>query len=187
MPRLPIRPMVLVLFVIFFASATTLIALAQSQETPQASTAQSGILHTVSKDLLREALKPLGLNWIEKVDSDGLTSFHMQEGETVRFTLYQYRNSDAEPVTSLGISAGYSLQVPVTASKINDWNGTTRFTKAYFDNEGDPFLTQDLDLAGGVSLKAITEFVRSFHTAQPQFEKQVLGRQSDQKPVGKRP
>ncbi len=140
---------------------------------------ETALLMTVNQDLMREALKPLGLNWTEVEDDDGLTSFHLKDGEVTRFVIYQYRASNETPVDSIGISAGYDLAIRLDPRQMNSWNSTTRFSKAYVDSDGDPFLTADMMIKPGVSLGSVTEFVRGFQKSQTEFESVVLNRKSN--------
>lgn len=137
---------------------------------------ETAMVLTMNTDLMREALKPLGFDWEEVQDEDGLMSFHMKEGGVTRFVIYQYRVSAETPVDSLGISAGYDLQIRLDPRQMNQWNSTTRFSKAYVDSDGDPFLTSDMRIRPGVSLGAVTEYVRGFRESQVEFEKVVLNR-----------
>lgn len=127
--------------------------------------------------LIRAGLLPLSWNWVEKEDAEGLLSFQLVEGDVTRFAMYQYREKEGAPISSLGVSAGYDLADRVDPVLINDWNKLTRFTKAYFDEEGDPFLTSDLRVGLGSSAQEITEFVREFRSEQKEFERVVLGRE----------
>jgi hypothetical protein len=42
---------------------------------------------------------------------------------------------------------------------VNEWNRTKRYSRSYLDEEGDPFLELDLDLAGGVLKERIVDFL----------------------------
>lgn len=137
---------------------------------------ESGVMTSVNPDLMRAALKPLNLEWNEVEDSDGLLSFHSVEDGAVRFALYQYQSEGSTTVDSLGISAGYDLDIRLDPIQMNQWNSSTRFSKAYVDSDGDPFLNSDLMLKPGVSLNAITEFVKQFQKSQAEFETKVLNR-----------
>ncbi len=48
-----------------------------------------------------------------------------------------------------------------TLQKVNDWNATKRFSRTYLDDEGDPHLELDLDLAGGVTEARIKDYLRT--------------------------
>jgi len=51
--------------------------------------------------------------------------------------------------------------VPLAPAQINAWNRGFRFSRAYLDDDGDPSLETDLDLEGGVTRGAVTEWVRT--------------------------
>ncbi len=50
----------------------------------------------------------------------------------------------------------------VTMEKVNEWNKTKRFSRAYLDSDGDPNVEWDIDLEGGVSMGAVREGIRTF-------------------------
>lgn len=50
----------------------------------------------------------------------------------------------------------------VTMDKVNEWNKTKRFSRAYLDSDGDPNVEWDIDLEGGVSVGAVREGIRTF-------------------------
>jgi hypothetical protein len=49
----------------------------------------------------------------------------------------------------------------VSIDAINDWNKNFRFSRAYLDQENDPIVEMDLDLAGGVCEDRIRDFLRT--------------------------
>jgi len=65
--------------------------------------------------------------------------------------------------------AGFDLPGTFDMDKINEWNRTKRFARAYVDEEGDPILETELSLEGGVSSKAIEKFIRIYSGALPRF------------------
>ncbi|MEZ0348745.1 MAG: YbjN domain-containing protein [Thermus sp.] len=62
----------------------------------------------------------------------------------------------------LSLSAGFSLEETPSLDLVNAWNRERRFSRAYVDEEGDLWVESDLDLTGGVSLGAVTAFLRLF-------------------------
>lgn len=58
----------------------------------------------------------------------------------------------------------------VTMEKVNEWNKTKRFSRAYLDSDGDPNVEWDIDLEGGVSLGAVREGIRTFGLVIDQFK-----------------
>lgn len=63
---------------------------------------------------------------------------------------------------SLLLYAGFSTDNPPSLERVNEWNREKRFSRAYLDEEGDPVLEADLDLAGGVADGAIRAFLDLF-------------------------
>ncbi|MEE4382538.1 MAG: YbjN domain-containing protein [Pseudomonadales bacterium] len=57
--------------------------------------------------------------------------------------------------------AGFS-DVVLPADAANAWNRDYRFSKVYIDEAGDPVIEAELDLAGGVTLDRVRDFVRTF-------------------------
>lgn len=75
--------------------------------------------------------------------------------------------------SSVQLYAGFSVGRKTPLEKINDWNRGHRFGRAYLDAEGDPVIEYDLDLEGGVSKRAIEEWVRTFGLILPTFAAHV--------------
>lgn len=46
-------------------------------------------------------------------------------------------------------------------SRINTWNKSKRYSRAYMDDDGDPAIELDLDLAGGVTKERIADYIRT--------------------------
>ncbi|WP_343080206.1 YbjN domain-containing protein [Ostreiculturibacter nitratireducens] len=66
-----------------------------------------------------------------------------------RFQVYFYGCDKAgESCTSIQFSAGYDLDAPMSALKTNQWNSENRYSRAFIDDEGDPYLKLDLSLFG---------------------------------------
>jgi len=58
----------------------------------------------------------------------------------------------------------------VTLEKVNEWNRTKRFSRAYLDNDGDPNVEWDIDLEGGASRGAVREGIRTFGVVIDEFK-----------------
>jgi Putative bacterial sensory transduction regulator len=74
---------------------------------------------------------------------------------------------------SIQLYAGFKSGGKVSLDTINTWNREKRFSRAYIDSENDAVIESDLDLEGGVSNKAIDEFIRTFRTSLKDFTKQA--------------
>ena len=46
--------------------------------------------------------------------------------------------------------------------KVNEWNATKRFSRAYLDQDGDAVIEWDVDLEGGTTAGALKESVRTY-------------------------
>ena len=58
--------------------------------------------------------------------------------------------------------------------KINAWNAGKRYSRSYLDEEKDPCLELDLDLAGGVTRERIVDFLLTCKQSLATCEKEVL-------------
>lgn len=58
----------------------------------------------------------------------------------------------------------------VSLSRINEWNKTKRFAKAYIDNDGDPVLESDYELTGGVTEQNVKEWMKTYVLFLKQFK-----------------
>ncbi|MGL5008264.1 MAG: YbjN domain-containing protein [Paracoccaceae bacterium] len=67
------------------------------------------------------------------------------------YTIYFYGCDNARNCQSLQFSSGYDLERGTSFQAMNDWNSTQRFGYAYLDNESDPYVNMDVNLAYGVS------------------------------------
>lgn len=56
-----------------------------------------------------------------------------------------------------------------TIAKMNEWNRTKRFSRAYIDSDGDATLESDLDLEGGVTSDTIKSYLATFYLSLGRF------------------
>ncbi len=63
---------------------------------------------------------------------------------------------------TMQLHAGFKIKERITLSRINEWNKTKRFAKAYLDKDGDPVLEADIELTGGVTEKNIKEWFKTY-------------------------
>ena len=61
-----------------------------------------------------------------------------------------------------------------SADKVNGWNRMKKYSKAYFDEDRDPVLELDLDLAGGVTVARIKDFALTVKASVRAFTSEVL-------------
>ena len=60
--------------------------------------------------------------------------------------------------------------VRASVNRINEWNRTHRFSRAYIDKDNDPVLESDLDFAGGVTLDTIKNFITLFESSAKAYK-----------------
>lgn len=160
---------------LLFACLTGLNA---AQETPpikSPATESSGQVVTVlSETELREILatvpfKGEKITIQEEKDSEGLMAYYVFENGAILCALYQYAEEEGGPVTSLGLSVGNRTARAADMRKINEWNASRRYVKAYIDKEGDAMLSADLLLSPGVTKHTVKEWVRMFGAFSQEF------------------
>ena len=64
-----------------------------------------------------------------------------------QFRVFFFGCNNNTNCTSIHFRAGYDLEKPISALVVNEWNRQKRFGKAYIDDEGDPFLEMDVNMA----------------------------------------
>jgi hypothetical protein len=69
----------------------------------------------------------------------------------VDFSIYFYGCENNTNCQSIQFSSGYDLDRGSSFQAMNDWNAAQRFGYAYLDNESDPFVNMDINMASGIS------------------------------------
>ncbi len=93
------------------------------------------------------------------VDVDGIT------------TVVQFYGDDPE-FESLQLYAGFTGDSSITEKRMNEWNSTHRFTRAYIDDEGDPVLEMDLNFTfGGISERQLEDSLALWELSVVAFRK----------------
>src|SRR5579863_10531082 len=79
--------------------------------------------------------------------SDGTPNIaSSSDGQT--FHIYMYDCKD-DVCASLQFSEGFDTKGTFNGDKINDWNKSNRWARAYVDKDNDPWIEYDVDLAPG--------------------------------------
>jgi hypothetical protein len=91
------------------------------------------------------------------------------------FTIFFDNCTDHKDCETVQFYAGYHLDKnPVGVDKINDWNRTMRFGRAYLDDTKDPNLEMDVDLdVGGLSEALFKDNLDVWTETMSRFEKHV--------------
>lgn len=119
--------------------------------------ATSFALDTEQRDIVTHASTPL----IEAVLNEIDTHFSEVDNNSYKFKLKGYKVVLFNKGKDIQLYAGFKAK-RVTLSRINEWNKSKRFGRAYLDNDNDPVIEADLDFEGGVTAEAIVRFVALF-------------------------
>ena len=112
------------------------------------------IYETINALQVRGILQDLGFTGIE-IDQDDDIIVQML-GYNVLILIGSYEN------TSLQMNFAVS-GTDANLRMMNEWNRTKRYSTASIDDDGDPVLESDLDLAGGVTRARIEDFLLTYY------------------------
>ena len=91
---------------------------------------------------------------------DDVENFTEVGNNTYRFEFEGLKIVIFNKTTSMQLYAAFDGSVSL--SRINEWNRTKRFTKAYLDDEDDPVLESDIELNGGVTEANVDEWIKTY-------------------------
>ncbi|HWQ03652.1 MAG TPA: YbjN domain-containing protein [Candidatus Nitrosotenuis sp.] len=130
-----------------FVAALLLVSLAAAPAAAQ----RSEILTTVSHDQMRSILRAVGMNFTESTAS-GRSEFKIQmEGLTVTL---------ANRINSFELYVRTGHRPPL--DKVNEWNRSYNYSRAYLSTDGAVTFLADLNLAGGITRGGIEEYLRTY-------------------------
>ncbi|SOC13991.1 YbjN domain-containing protein [Rhodobacter maris] len=95
-------------------------------------------------DVVQSFMQTYGLQVSRDIDKSGDPRLSSRI-EGTNFKVYFY-GCTKQICDSIQFSAGFDMTKPMSAWKINEWNRTKRFGKAYLDDEGDPYIEYDVNL-----------------------------------------
>lgn len=118
------------------------------------------------EDVVRQASVQFVENMISAIDAD----YSEVDSNIYRFTVKGGYNvlllNKFDDIQLYAVFTGGK----VSMSRINDWNRTKRFSRAYLDKDGDPVLEADLDFEGGVTNESVARFVALFVQSLESFD-----------------
>ncbi len=118
-----------------------------------------------------EIIKELSVANTERILEALKLEFEEVAQGTYRFKLGGYKTLLFNKGKNLQFYASFKKKV--TLGRINEWNATKRYTRAYMDKDGDPVLEADLDIEGGVSYGAVAEFFKTWVTSVKLFVQHI--------------
>src|SRR5688572_5581692 len=87
------------------------------------------------------------------------------------FQIFFYNCTANRDCATVQFHSGYKVRTPVTLDRINEWNRTKRFGRAFLDKENDPILEMDVDLDdGGLSRPLFIDNIQFWTTILAEFE-----------------
>lgn len=90
------------------------------------------------------------------------------------FQIFFYNCADHKNCATVQFHSGYDLATPVSLERINEWNRSQRFGRAYLDKENDPILEMDLDLDdGGLSHLLFVDNAEFWASVLGKFEQHI--------------
>jgi hypothetical protein len=123
------------------------------------------VVERVSAAELQRIFGDLGYTGTE-IDEDGDLFVRMQ-GYAVLVLVGSYDGVYISLTTAFA-------DTTATLATVNAWNRDKRFSRAYLDNEMDPVVEAELDLAAGVTIGRIRDFIQTFgQLSLPDFVAEV--------------
>ena len=128
----------------------TTLSLVLLAATAQPASAQE-VMTSVSAKHMESILSGMSLDFTAK--NDHTWKFELG-GKNVLLFL-EHDNTDAQLYIAFG-------DIKVDPKKMNEWNKSKRFSRAYMDDDKNPVLEADLDFAGGTTDDIITAWIKLF-------------------------
>lgn len=127
-----------------------------------AANAGPAILTTATLDQYAEAINDAGFKILGRSD------------RFIQFDMGGFRVQLFPRESSAWLLAGFSANGHALPDRINEWNRTKRFSRAYLDREGDPIIESDIDLEGGVTRDAMVAWIRTFAVSLGAFNRMLV-------------
>lgn len=92
----------------------------------------------------------------------------------VDFYVYFYGCSGGADCTEIQLGAGFDLPDGMTLEAVNEWSSQNRFNRVYLDEEKDPFIRYDVNLAeGGISPELFKEILANYERRLADFQEHI--------------
>jgi len=137
-----------------------------------AGSTEVGTLYTaITSSDVQALLDSMMLTNTRAFNGEGGPAWQLTLGDTE--TVLFLDDCDGDRCGSVQLWAGFQPTGPVDLGTLNAWNRDHRFTRAYVVDSGVVHLESDLDLAGGVSIKAVVEHLRLFRASALAFHQHL--------------
>jgi Putative bacterial sensory transduction regulator len=135
--------------------------------------AQAQMVRAQDPDSLVRALQ--GAGYAAKLGKDKVEDPMITSGVSgTTFQIFFYNCAEHKACATVQFHSGYDLAASVGLERINEWNRTQRFGRAYLDKENDPILEMDVDLDdGGVSTLLFIDNIEFWASVLGNFERHI--------------
>jgi hypothetical protein len=108
------------------------------------------VVSEVSTEQLRKMLESMGYE-VEQPKEDML-----------QFAIEGHTALIVNKKTNIQFYSYFKKQKKMDLKKVNEWNATMRFSRAYLDKDGDAVIEWDDDLEGGTTAGALKESIQTY-------------------------
>jgi hypothetical protein len=92
--------------------------------------------------------------------------------DAIKFGVFFYNCNKSQRCTGIQYAAGFR-HPGVDLDRINTWNRTKRFGRAYLDLEGDPWVEMDIDVQHGATTEALANDLARWNVVLTQFSRYI--------------
>lgn len=112
-------------------------------------------------------------NVVVKTDKEGDPMIDASLGDNAKFTIFFYDCTNNRNCQAIQFYAGYT-DSKMDPDKLNTWNRTKRFGRAYIDKVGDPVVVMDVDMNdGGMSRDLFIDNFQFWQSIMSEYSKFV--------------
>jgi hypothetical protein len=119
-----------------------------------------------------EHMQQMGYRAVYDVSSDGRPVIRSSI-EGVNYEIWFYNCQESPGCKDLNFGAGFNLIEGMDLAKINEWNRTMLFGKAFVNEEGDPFIRHIVTTEGGISPESFERNVAMWGRALASFKDHI--------------
>jgi hypothetical protein len=136
-------------------------------------TAQAQMVKAQNPDSVAAALRSRGQVVEMATDGTGDPMIKTVVGGTKTTVLF-YNCTNHKECATVQLYAGWHMDKPTPLDRINAWNSTKRFGRAYIDKDNDPVLEMDVDLDdGGMSQALFVDNMEFWETIVREFAQHI--------------
>ena len=137
------------------------------------SAAQAQMVTSQSPASVASAMQSAGYRAEMATDDSGDPMIRSSSGGSA-FAVFFYGCTKNTACTTVQFFAGYSEPANATLSRLNEWNTTARFARAYLTDKGAARIEMDLDLdVGGMSRQLFLDNLTVWTVLMSKFEKHI--------------